>query len=265
MTPGSGFRRALLVSLSILSFACSTSAVGDQKATEPAADGVVSVADADGFITCGRPSGPVCPAGLDCLGGLCLAKTDATCTLSDKGTDGCDAQSTCAAGPDGPRCYVAPPCAGGRCPLGSVCNDGTLSTKDAVCIPDRCMRDADCIPSVLSDVNKRCVRRKTTDLIGHCDTSSSYVSSVGAYGNAHEATNGCPTEPFDLGGTKPAGAACDSPFECKPVCCACQGGSAMSLLAAMCDFNTAAVVGGNCASADEACKRAPLSGTCTAP
>ncbi|MFT3765044.1 MAG: hypothetical protein QM820_05955 [Minicystis sp.] len=223
-------------------------------------------AGGDGSITtCSLYDFPSsCSDGFECIDGLCLQASGTSCHLSDDGNDGCDAHSVCRQGSSGNRCYPVPDCpANGICPstsTGDTCNDGTLTSKAAVCIPGRCLADADCPET------EHCVRKKVSDVIGSCDSMFATYESNGA-GAAWETLDGCALSPVALTGQKPEGATCSAPQECKPTCCSCSGGNS-AILAAKCDLDPENPLTGTCASAADACVEAFFQGSdhvCTAP
>jgi hypothetical protein len=198
-----------------------------------------------------------------CVGGYCMTKTSTTCHLSNGSDDGCDVNSICR---EPGVCYVAPACpANGICPApaneyGDVtCNTGALPGKASICIPDRCLADADC------HFDHPCVREKTTDVLGICYQGQHSVESDGA-GTAWDSA-GCEMKPTLLVGKAPAGSSCTDPVECAPTCCSCAGGNS-ALLAAKCTYGSGLPLKGMCAPAAEACASVMQGGStdvCTAP
>jgi hypothetical protein len=129
-----------------------------------------------------------------------------------------------------------------------------------ICIPDRCLSDADCYQG------GHCVRAKTTDILGTCDRDPQTLESDG-YGAGWETFAGCEVTPSILVGKGATGAACTDPVQCSPTCCSCSGGQAAALAAKCTDVSGSP--NWTCASPADACAAVQLiagvSGTCTAP
>lgn len=162
---------------------------------------------------------------------------------------------------------MAPACpANGICPTpasetGDVtCNTGALPGKSSICIPERCLSDADC------HSGRPCVRETTTDVLGHCYQGQLDLQSDGA-GTAWESASGCEMKPSLLVGAAPAGTSCTYPGQCAPTCCSCEGGKS-AVLAAKCAYGNGVPLKGVCATASEACasvRQNGSTGICAAP
>jgi hypothetical protein len=252
------------LSLAML-LACSSSATGGNGAV-PGDDGGTSAGGAE-FQACDYRSENACASGQTCIGGICLTPVEGTCRPSDDGNDGCGDHELCVADSSGEnRCFTLPDCPeNGICPSGAslvmTCNTGAVKSKARVCIVDRCQSDADCGLGA----SRSCARLKPKDVIGHCNVGVPQRGSDGS-GSWYEGP-GCAYNPQQLVGTKPQGATCADPFECKPVCCSCGGGSA-AMLASKCNLSPTDPSTGTCGSSSDACKAvfySGNSGTCTAP
>ncbi len=225
------------------------------------------LARSNGVATCDPGSSGACSSapGTSCVDGYCLAPSAATCRLADDGIDGCDASSICRDIGNGPHCYIAPKCpANGVCTpaasaTGITCNNGVLKRKGAICVPNRCITNADC-----ASLGAECVRKKTTDILGQCERN--VITASNALGTAWENPDGCEVSPSPrLFGLSPFGGPCSAPQSCAPTCCSCDGGQS-AVLAAQCNAGSGGV--GECASPGDTCaavNHGGRTGTCTAP
>ena len=131
---------------------------------------------------------------------------------------------------------------------------GCSSDSGTSCNQSGCHLDSDC------NGGQRCVFTHATDCAGTCfviSNTSESCSSSGGVSTCIETVRtdvldagslaGCPTNPTSLTGTADAGSACTNGEGCKPVCCACDGGT--PVLAAECD-------NGACADRDTTCAAA---------